>query len=196
VPSSRRRVGVAVGLASNAAVALLALSLALGGCGSADVKPNPAAPQGADPVAWVGAFCGGLGEVIAGAAASAKSQPIPQGQKDGLLRVADTTQQAFINTAHKLTQLGQPGITNGKQVQDTTVGFFTTAAAMVGDRRTKLAALDANDPNFVQKSNTLTGSDLGATATPLQALTSNKELAPAFGAAPECQRLGTTAANR
>jgi hypothetical protein len=178
------------------AVALLALSLGLGGCGTAEVKSKPAAPQGSDPVAWVGAFCGGLGEVIAGAAATARSQPTPQGQKDGLLKVADSTQQAFVNTARKLTLLGQPGITNGKQVQDTTVGFFTTAAATVGDRRTKLAALDANDPNFVQKSNTLAGPDLGATGTQLQGLTSNQELAPAFGAAPQCQRLGTTAANR
>jgi hypothetical protein len=134
-------------------------------------------------------------EVIAGAAATAKSQPTPQGQK-GLLKVADSTQQAFANTAHKLTQLGQPGIPNGTQVQDTTVGFFTTAAATVGDRRTKLAALDANDPNFVQKSNSLAAADLGATGTQLQGLTSNKELAPTFGAAAEYQRLGTTAANR
>lgn len=46
---SRRRVGV---------VGLLTLGLALSGCGSADVKAKPAVPQGADPVAWVGLFCG------------------------------------------------------------------------------------------------------------------------------------------
>jgi hypothetical protein len=165
VPSSRRRVGVTAGQAGTATAALLALSLALGGCGSADVKPKPATLQGANPVAWVGAFCGGLGEVIAGEA-TAKTQPTPQGQKDELLKFADSTQQAFTNTAHKLTQLGPPAITNGKQVQDTTVGFFTNAAATVSDRRTKLAALDANDPNFAQKSTTLARSDPGATSTP------------------------------
>ena len=184
--SSRRRVGV---------VGLLALGLALSGCGSADVKAKPAVPQGADPVAWVGLFCGGLGEVITGASTIPKSPPTPQGQKDGLLKLADVTQQAFSDTAHKLTQLGQPGITDGKQVQATAVGFFTTAAATVGTQRAKVAALDPKDPDFTQKANNLAAPDLGPAGNQLQGLTSNKELAPAFGKAPECQRLGATAAH-
>ncbi|HEX4102205.1 MAG TPA: hypothetical protein VHY21_16965 [Pseudonocardiaceae bacterium] len=181
---ARHRVGV---------VGLLALGLALGGCGSADIKAKPAVPQGADPVAWVGSFCGGLGNVIAGESAIPKSPPNPQAQKDGLLKFADVTQQAFSDTAHKLTQLGQPGITDGQKVQDTAVGFFTTAAATVGNQRAKLAALDAKDPNFVQKANSLAVPDLGPDATQIQGLTSNKDLAPAFGKAPECLRLGATA---
>lgn len=40
--------------------------------------------------------------------------------------------------------------------------FFTTAAGTVGDQRAKLAALDAKDPNFLQKANHLAGPDLGA----------------------------------
>jgi hypothetical protein len=185
VPSSRRPVGV---------VALLALGLALGGCGSAAVTAKPAPPKGSDPVAWTGAFCGGLGDVIAAVSAIAKSPPTPQGQKDGLLAFADSAQQAFSNTAHKLTQLGPPAITDGKQVQDTAVGFFTTAAGTIGDQRTKLVALDPKDPDFTQKASHLGGPDLGAaTSTQLQGLTSNKELAPAFGAAPECQRLSASA---
>ncbi|MGH3780789.1 MAG: hypothetical protein ACRDRO_09240 [Pseudonocardiaceae bacterium] len=181
---ARRRVGV---------VGLLSLGLALGGCGSADVKSTPVVPQGADPVAWVGSFCGGLGNVIAGASAIPKSPPSPQDQKDGLLKFADVTQQAFSDTARKLTQLGQPAITDGKQVQATVVGFFTTAAATVGNQRAKLAALDAKDPDFVQKANNLAAPDLSTAGTQMQGLTSNKELAPAFGKAPECQRLGAAA---
>jgi hypothetical protein len=185
VPSSRRPVGV---------VALLALGLALGGCGSAGVTAKPAASKGSDPVAWTGAFCGGLGDVITAVSAIAKSPPTPQGQKDGLLEFADSAQQAFTNTAHKLTQLGPPTITDGKQVQDTAVGFFTTAAGTIADQRAKLVALDPKDPNFTQKASDLGGPDLGsATSTQVQGLTSNKELAPAFGAAPECERLGATA---
>ncbi|MBA2472840.1 MAG: hypothetical protein H0V41_11625 [Pseudonocardiales bacterium] len=184
--SARRRVGV---------VGLLALGLALGGCGSADVKAKPAVPRGADPVAWVGLFCGGLGDVIAGASSIPKSPPTPQGQKDGLLNLADITQQAFSNTAQKLTQLGPPGITDGKRVQDTAVGFFTTAAATVGSQRVKVAGLDVKDPDFAQKANTLAAPDLGPAGTQMQGLTSNQELAPAFGKAPECQRLGATAAH-
>lgn len=186
MPSSRRLVGV---------VALLALGLALGGCGSVAVTPKPAAaPKGSDPVAWTGAFCGGLGDVIAAVSAIAKSPQTPQGQKDGLLGFADAAQQAFANAAHKLTQLGPPAINDGKRVQDTAVGFFTTAAGTVGDQRAKVAALDAKDPNFEQKANHLAGPDLGAAAnTQVQGLTSNKELAPAFGAAPECRQLGATA---
>jgi hypothetical protein len=185
VPSSRRPVGV---------VALLALSLAVGGCSSTAVTAKPAAPKGSDPVAWTGAFCGGLGDVITAVSAIAKSPSTPQGQKDGLLAFADSAQQAFSNTAHKLTQLGPPAITDGKRVQDTAVGFFNTAAGTIGDQRTKLVALDPKDPNFMEKASHLGGPDLGtATSTQVQGLTSNKELAPAFGTAPECRQLGATA---
>jgi hypothetical protein len=185
VSLARRRVGV---------VGLLALGLALAGCGSADVKPKPlVVPQGADPVAWVSSFCGGLSNVIAGAAAIPKSPPSPQAQKDGLLTFADTAQKAFANTAQELIQLGPPRINDGKRVQDTTVGFFTTAAATVESQRAKIAALDAKDPGFAQKANDLAGPGLGTAGTQIQGLTSNKDLAPAFGTSPECRRLGATA---
>jgi hypothetical protein len=185
VSLARRRVGI---------VGLLALGLALGGCGSADVKPKPLAiPQGADPVAWVGSFCVGLSNVIAGASAIPKSPPSPQAQKDGLLTFADTVQKAFSTTAQELTQLGPPRINEGKRVQDTTVGFFTTAAATVGSQRAKIASLDAKDPNFTQKANDLVAPGLGTAGTQIQGLTSNKDLAPAFGTSPECRQLGATA---
>ncbi len=190
VPSSRRCAG---------AVAVLALGLALTGCGgSANVAPKPpAAPPGSDPVAWAGAFCGGLGEVIGGVSAMAKAQPTPQGQKDGLLEFSDIAQRAFAGTAQKLQQLGAPRINDGKQIQDTAVGFFSNAAQTVGAQRTKLAGLDANDPDFVNKASHLAGPDLGAASTQMQQLTSNKELAPAFRTAPQCQQLSSaTAGNR
>lgn len=185
--SSRRRVHLVI---------LLMLGVMLGGCGSAGVTAKPSAPQRADPVAWVGAFCGGLEEVVAEETQAAKTQALPQGQKDGLLKLADTTQQAFADTAKKLTRLGPPGINDGKRAQDSAVDFFTTAAAAIGDRRAKLAALDPNDPNFAQKANQLPGPDLGATATRVQELATNADLAAAFGAAPECQRLGASAAHQ
>lgn len=187
MPASHPRVGVVV---------LLALGLAIGGCGSAEVPVKPMAPQGVDPVAWVDAFCGGLGDVMAAEATAAKPESTSQDQKDQLLTLADATQQALTDTAHKLSQLGPPAITDGKQSQDSAIGFFTTVAAAVGDRRAQLAALDVNDPNFEQKANQLTGPDLGGSATQMQGLTSNKELAPAFGTAPQCQRLITAPAHR
>ncbi|MBW0009585.1 MAG: hypothetical protein JO063_05615 [Pseudonocardiales bacterium] len=171
----------------------MALALGLAGCGSADPTPKPAAPQGSDPVAWAGAFCGGLGDVLAGVSAIAKAQPTPQGQKDGLLEFSDIAQQAFATTARKLEQLGQPRIVDGKRVQDTAVGFFTTAAGTVGGQRARLAALDAKDPDFVQKASHLAGPDLGAASDQMRNLTSNKELAPAFRSAPACQRLSAGA---
>ena len=184
--SSRRRVGVVA--------ALMGLCLALSGCGSADVTPQSAAPRGADPVAWMDVFCAGLSKVVAAEAAAAKPPSTPQGQKDALLTLADTSQQAFTQAAQKLTQLGPPGITNGKQAQDNAVSFFTTVAKTLADRRAQLAALDANDPSFAQKqAEQLAGPDLGASA---QGLISNKELTPAFSRAPQCQQLGTAAAHR
>ena len=170
-------------------VVSLALGAVLAGCGSANVAAKPARPQGADPVAWAGVFCAGFADVVTAQNQAAKTSPTPQDEKDGLLKVADSTQQALVNTAHKLTQLGPPAITNGKQAQDTTLSFFTTAAAAVGDRRAKLAALDASDPNFAQQATQLPGPDLGAATTQMQGVTSNNELAPAFGAAPQCQQL-------
>jgi hypothetical protein len=185
VPSSRRRSGVVI----------LVLVLGLAGCGSGDTKNSgdatPAAPTGADPTAWVGAFCGGLSGVIAGAAAMGKAQPTPQGQKDGLLAFADSSQRAMADTARNLAQVGPPRITDGKRIHDTVVSFFRTAAESVADQRVKLAELDPNDPEFVQKLSRLSGPDLGAAGAQVQQLTSNQELVPAFRASPECQRLGT-----
>jgi hypothetical protein len=187
VPLSRCRAGVGLGV-------LLSLGLALTGCGSDsgsnEAKSKPAVPaKGADPVAWTGAFCSGLSEVIGGVSAIAKSQGTPQGQKDGLLEFSDIAQRAFTNTAQKLEQLGPPRITDGTRLQDTAVSFFRTAAGTVGDQRAKLAALDAKDPEFVQKASHLAGPDLSGASAQMQGLTSNQELAPAFRAAPECQRL-------
>jgi hypothetical protein len=183
---SRRRSGVIV----------LALALVLAGCGSGDAKPATSKAIDSDPVAWVGAFCGGLGDVLAGVASIAKSQPTPQGQKDGLLAFSDSAQRAFANTAGKLEQLGPPRITDGKRAHDTAVSFFTKAAGTVADQRAKFAALDANDPDFVQKASRLSGPDLSGVSAQAQELTSNKELLPAFRAAPECQRLGSGAGPR
>ncbi|MGH8966346.1 MAG: hypothetical protein ACRDXB_13605, partial [Actinomycetes bacterium] len=107
-------------------VVILALVLALAGCGtgdanggakdSGDAKAVP--PKGAEPVAWVGAFCSGLSEVVAGAAALGKAEATPQGQKDGLLAFADSSQRAMSGTARKLEQVGPPGITDGKRIHD------------------------------------------------------------------------------
>jgi hypothetical protein len=168
---------------------IVALVLALAGCGSAGVASKPAAPQGSDPVAWAGTLCGGLGEVIAGVSAIAKAQPDPQGQKDGLLEFSDIAQRAFADTAHKLEALGQPRIADGKRIQDAAVGFFTTAAGTIGGQRARLAALDAKDPDFVQKASHLAGPDLDGASSQMRDLTSNKQLEPAFQAAPACQRL-------
>ncbi len=187
MPSSRRR----------PAVVVLALVLALAGCGSGDAKDSgdaakPAPPRGSDPVAWVGAFCGGLSGVISGAAAIGQAQATPQGQKDGLLAFADSSQRAMADTARNLEQVGSPGINDGKRIHDNVVSFFRTAADSIAGQRSKLAELDPNDPEFVQKLSSLSGPDLGAASAQVQQLTSNQELMPAFQAAPECQRLGTS----
>lgn len=196
VPTSRRGRRVTAGRTCKWAAAVVVLGLGLTGCGgSANVPPKPpAAPPGSDPVAWAGAFCGGLGEVIGGVSAMARAQPTPQGQKDGLLEFSDIAQRAFASTAQKLQQLGPPRITDGKQVQDTAVNFFSNASQTVGVQRTKLAALDANDPDFVNKAGHLAGPDLGGASAQMQQLTSNKELAPGFRTAPQCQQLSSATA--
>ena len=69
------------------------------------------------------------------------------------------------------------------------MGSFTTAAKRFGDQRAKLAALDPNASDLVQKASELFGLD--TVTAHLQGLTSNLELVPAFLAAPECQQLPT-----
>ncbi|MBV8995338.1 MAG: hypothetical protein JO287_16945 [Pseudonocardiales bacterium] len=188
MPSLRCRAGVPAGVAAS-----VLLTLALAGCGSNDTKSPPAAAQGADPVAWTGTFCGGLGDVISGVAAIATSDPTPQGHKNVLLEFSDIAQRAFTNTAQKLEKLGPPRVADGKHVQDTAVGFFTTAAGTIGDQRAKLAALDAQDPDFVNKASHLAGPDLSGASAQMQGLTSNPQLAPAFRTAPECKQLAAAA---
>jgi hypothetical protein len=190
VPSLRRHVSTGV---------LIALGVTLGGCGSGNSTAKPATTQlpGANPVAWVDVYCSGLAAVVDAQAQAAKMPSTAEGHKEGLLMVADTTEQAFANAAQRLTQLGPPAITNGTRAQQTMVGFFTTAAAAVGDRRAKLATLDANDPDFSHKADhQLAGPDLSTAATQMQELTTNKELASAFSTAPQCERLRATAAHQ
>lgn len=195
MPSSRRQSGVVI----------LALVLALTGCGSGDVKSppgdvksppgdaKPAGPTGtADPVAWVGAFCGGLSAVITGASALGTAQTTPQGQKEALLAFADNSQRAMADTARNLDQVGPPKITDGKRIHDGVVSFFKTSAESVAGQRSKLAQLDPNDPEFAQKLSQVAGPDLGAAATQVQQLGSNQELVPAFRSSPECKQLGAS----
>jgi hypothetical protein len=107
--SSRRRVGVVA--------ALMGLCLALSGCGTADVTPKSAAPGGADPVAWMGAFCAGLGEVIAAEAAAAKPPSTPQGQKDALLTLADTTNRLLLKPLKNSPSLASRGSPTGNRLR-------------------------------------------------------------------------------
>lgn len=159
--------------------------------------PHPSRPapvQGSDPVVWAGAFCSGFGDVNAAASGIEQSVPTPQDTKDAMLQSLDTAQQSLTNAAHKLTQLGPPGTTGGNQAQASAVGFLTTVAGKVGDQRAKLAALDANNPDFERNASQLISPGLGEFIQP-QGVTNSQELVRAFLAAPECQRLDAPATN-
>src|SRR5262249_21917464 len=106
---------------------------------------------------------------------------------------ADIVQKAFTTTAQRLEQLGPPKITDGQKAQDAAVGYFHTTAGTVTQQRAKLAALDANDPEFAKNAANLAGPDLGSASAQMQGLTANKELAPAFSNAPECKHLSDAA---
>jgi hypothetical protein len=157
---------------------------------------HPASVQGTDPVVWLSAMCGGLNEGFAALSAIGNSQPsTPQEVKDQLLQLLDVDQRAFTNTAHKLKQLGAPGVTGGKQAADAVVGSLTTSAATVGDSRVKVAALDVNDPDFVRKADQLASAMIDALSTEPQGVTNNQELAPELLAIPECAKLATNMAH-
>lgn len=146
-------------------------------------------PSISDPAVWVGAFCSGLNVVIGGAADLGEAQATPQGQKEALLAFADRSERSMADTAHLLEQLGPPLITDGKRIHDTVVSFFSSSAESIADQRVKIAELDPNDPEFVQKLSRLTGPDLGAASAEVEQLTSNQELLPAFRASSQCQYL-------
>ena len=182
MPSLRRGAGVLLIL--GLALGGLALTGCSSGSGAEAPKPKPGVPlQGSDPVAWTGTLCTGLGDVIGAVVATAQSGPSPQNQKDGMIAFFDTAQRAFANTAQKLETLGPPKVNDGKKVQEAAVGFFHTAAGTVGEQRTKLAALDAKDPDFAKKAGNLAGPDLSAASAQMQNLATNKDLAPAFSTA-------------
>ena len=129
--------------------------------------------------------------MIAAASTIKKATPgIPQDTKDGILQFLDSAQQGLINAIHKLTQLGPPGTSEGKQAQENVVAFLTTAAGKIGDQRAKAAALDANDPHFGENVCQLNLLDLGQPIEPT-GVGNDQELMHAFLAAPECQRLDT-----
>lgn len=169
-------------------VALLALGVALTGCGSGSSQ--------SEPTAWVGAFCGGIGNVLQSANALTAQAPNPQAEKENLLRFATDAQKAMSDTANKLTELGPPKIPNGQNVHDTAVNFFTSTAKSVEGQRAELDKLDASAPNFHQKLSQIAQPDLQATGRQVATLVSNHDLAPAFKSAPECKRLGADAQAR
>lgn len=176
MPSYRRRSGP---------VLLLTLGMALAGCGSGDSQ--------SEPTAWVGAFCGGIGDVLRSASALSQKQPTPEAEKENLLRFADNAQQAMSNTAGKLGELGPPKIPNGQQVHDTAVNFFNSTAKSVADQRSALDKLDAAAPDFRAKMAQITRPDLQATGQQAAMLIGNRDLSPAFKSAPECKQLGALA---
>lgn len=153
---------------------------------------NHSAPvQGANPTAWIGTFCAGIGEENATSIPSPQSPLTAQDTRNELLQFLGTLQQGFTTTANKLTQLGPPAVTGGKQAQDIAVGFFTTMASIYSDHRAKLAALDENDPDLEQKVTQLMpgAADFNETSTQLNEVTNNQELGIAFINAPECRQL-------
>lgn len=166
-------------------VFLVTLGIALAGCGSGDSQ--------SEPTAWVGAFCGGIGDVLKSASTLSQQQPTPEAQKESLLRFADDAKQAMSNTAGKLGELGPPKIPNGQQVHDTAVNFFNSTAKSVGDQRSALDKLDAAAPDFRAKMAQITRPDLQATGQQLTTLVGNQDLSPAFKSAPECKQLGVLA---
>ncbi|MGH3797326.1 MAG: hypothetical protein ACRDSP_20825 [Pseudonocardiaceae bacterium] len=174
---------------------LLVLGIALAGCGSGGTSQQAGAPtgpplKGADPKAWVGVFCDGIGAVAAGGSILQQQQTTSQSQKDTLIRFIDSTQQAMNTAAAKLLHLGPPAITGGQQVQNTAVNFFATGAQKVAAPRDQLSALDANAPDFYAKVNALPAPDLQSVAAQAQALLGNRALEPYRLASPECQRVG------
>ena len=72
-------------------------------------QTNPA-PQDANPVSWLAHSERVFAEVVAAQTQASTTPRTPQGHKDELLKLADTTQQAFMNAARKLTALGPPAI--------------------------------------------------------------------------------------
>lgn len=168
------------------------LGIALVGCGSSDNDTDAEqGDAGSDPVAWVGKFCGGVGEVLNGAAALREPQPDPQAQKDALLGFIDNTQKAMNTAADQLRKLGPPAVPNGQQVHDTAVGFFASTAETVIGQRERLEALDPQAPDFYEQLSQLPQPDLQAVSNQAQQLTGNPDLAPAFREAPECRQLNS-----
>lgn len=180
-----RFAGIATGSASRSAAFLLAVGLALGGCGAGGVEPATPKAESSDPVVWVGPFCEAMRSVVQEIRAfGARPKDTPQARKDGLIADAERMQQVATVAAGKLEQLGPPRITDGKRIHDATVAYFTIAAAGHAERLAMLVGLDVNDPDFDVKSTSEVG-DRNRRAVMPQ-LYNNEELKPALDTAREC----------
>lgn len=168
----------------SAPVVLLTLGMALSGCGSSSQS---------DPAAWVGTFCGGIGDVLRSASSLHGQSQDPEAQKASMLKFADSAAASMNSTADKLGELGPPKIPDGQKVHDTAVNFFSSSAKSIGNQRAELAKLDAAAPDFREKMGQLARPDLQEAGQQASALITNPNLAPAFRSSPQCQQLGALA---
>ncbi len=178
------------------AAAALALGLTVAGCGSQDQAAKPVADgrPAAEPVAWAGAVCGGLGEVISSAAELGAAPSDPQAHKEALLAFADSLRASLDATVGELEQLGAPDVPDGAQTQQIVLDFFGSAAEATATQREKLAALDPEAADFEQRLGEIVAS--GATSEldgRMSEVTSKPELASAFQQAPECRQMAAAA---
>lgn len=166
--------------------------------GSSATTTTTTAAADADPVAWAGTFCEGMGPTIEGVLSMLKTMfeggaEDPAVQKAALLEYSSKAGKAMTEAGAKLEGLGVP-TAESRELHDELVKFFTESGKTATEVNTELAALDPADPEFATKLERLGGdqADPSKLQEQVKKLQDDPKLGEAFKQAPECVKMQET----
>lgn len=181
------------------------VALAVTGCsGSAAPSTQSAAPTtptstsapAADPVKWVGTFCGGTTPVLAGAgeltSLVATNAGNPAVLKEGLLKVLGSGAKSLADAEQNLKDAGAPG-PEAKALHDEMVKLFGDGAKEYQAAAEQVSKLDASAPDFMAQVQKLAAGATGPAKLSAQIakLDADPKLKEVVAKAPECTEMRT-----
>ncbi|WP_157984573.1 hypothetical protein [Lentzea terrae] len=179
------------------------VALAVTGCsGGAAPSTQTAAPTttttapAADPVKWVGTFCGGTTPVLAGGGELTSivtaNAGNPAALKEGVLKVLDGGAKSLAESAKKLTDVGAPA-PEAKPLNDELVKLFSDGAAESQAIAEQVRKLDATAPDFMAQIQKLGAAATGPAklSAAIAKLDADPKSKDALAKAPECVEMRT-----
>ncbi|CRK61085.1 hypothetical protein [Alloactinosynnema sp. L-07] len=182
-----------------AAVAVLALSLGIAGCGSdtpstsGGTSAATGAGGGGDAVAWAEKVCSTVAPEREAFSKVPNIDPTdPVKARDGMVAYLDDLVKALERMVSGIQSAGSPPVADGETAAKRVVDTLEEAKATVSTAKDNLAKVDVTDPAAFQAGFTQVGTDLqklGEMEDPTKGLRGNRELNEAFEKAASCKAL-------